>query len=389
MRSNTAEKSFPPSLPLLHWSSPGRAWYHLRVKKRNHGLAKRRSAKAGLPPGTLVHIGRERQGTARVSVISYDEARYEEKEPAGAAACAGLGAVPAVTWISLEGIHEVDILEALGASFGLHPLVMEDILNTEQRPKVEDYAEYLYIVLKMLRFDGAAGEVRGEQISVVLGRNAVLSFQEGIEGDCFDSVRARIRGEKGRIRKAGPDFLAYSLIDAVVDNYFTVLEALGERIEDIEEELIADVTPATLRKIHRAKRDLIVLRKSVWPLREVISFLERGDSPLVHQGTRLYLRDVYDHTVQVIDTIETQRDMVSGMLDVYLSSVSNRLNAVMKVLTVIATIFMPLTFIVGIYGMNFRYMPELQWRYGYLYVWVIMISVGAAMFLYFKRRRWL
>ncbi len=364
-------------------------WYHSKMKNHGQKSARRRSSKTGLPPGTLVHIGRDREKAARISVVSYSETSIEEKEHVKVEACVPYRDAPGTVWVNLEGIHDVAILEKLGGCFGLHPLVMEDILNTEQRTKVEDYTDYLYLVLKMLRFDAAADAVRSEQISLVLGRNYVLSFQEGIDDDAFVSVRDRIRHEGGRIRKAGADFLAYSLIDTVVDNYFTVLEQLGERIEALEEELISAATPVTLQKIHRLKRELIMIRKSVWPLREVIGALERGDSPLVQDATRLYLRDVYDHTVQVIETIETYRDMVSGMLDIYLSSMSNRLNAIMKVLTVIATIFMPLTFIAGVYGMNFRYMPELQWRYGYLFVWMIMILIGLAMFLYFRRKRWL
>jgi len=266
---------------------------------------------------------------------------------------------------------------------------MEDILNTEQRPKTENYSDYLYIVMKMLYADVSANVVLTEQISLVLGQNYVISFQEGIEGDVFGQVRERLRNEKGKARKLGADYLVYSLIDAVVDNYFSVLETLGEQIEALEEKLVANPTSNTLQEIHYLKREMIFLRKAVWPLREVISSLQRGDSILVQDITRLYLRDVYDHTIQVIDTVETYRDMVSGMLDIYLSSVSNRLNAVMKVLTIIATIFMPLTFLAGVYGMNFKYMPELEWRYGYGMIWALMIFIGLYMLVYFRKKKWL
>ncbi|MBI5640616.1 MAG: magnesium/cobalt transporter CorA, partial [Nitrospirae bacterium] len=256
-------------------------------------------------------------------------------------------------------------------------------------PKMEDYSDYLYIVLKMLYYDDKVKRIITEQISLICGPNFVISFQEGLEGDVFSAVRDRIRNNKGRIRKMGADYLVYSLLDAVVDNYFMILEKLGEDIEDLEEKLITKPTSETLHEIHYLKREMIFLRKAVWPLREVISGLERGESALIHESTRVYLRDVYDHTIQVIDTIETFRDMVSGMLDIYLSSISNRLNAVMKVLTIIATIFMPLTFIAGVYGMNFRHMPELDWQYGYPLIWLVMITIGISMLIFFRKKDWL
>ncbi|NJD55290.1 MAG: magnesium/cobalt transporter CorA [Nitrospirae bacterium] len=359
------------------------------MQHRAGKTVRKRSQKSGLPPGSLVHIGVQRVEKTKITVISYDETQFTEQSFDSVEACIPFRESPAITWINIDGIHQTDILEKLGACYDLHPLVMEDILNTEQRPKVENYDDYLYIVMKMLHAGGTDVEVSTEQISLVLGRNHVISFQEGIEGDVFGHVRERLRSEQGKARKLGADYLVYSLIDAVVDNYFLVLETLGEQIESLEEKLVTSPTSETLRAIHYLKREMIFLRKSVWPLREVISSLQRGDSPLVQDATRLYLRDVYDHTVQVIDTIETYRDMVSGMLDIYLSSVSNRLNAVMKMLTIIATIFMPLTFIAGVYGMNFKYMPELEWRYGYFLIWTVMILIGVFMLIYFRKKKWL
>jgi magnesium transporter len=253
---------------------------------------------------------------------------------------------------------------------------------------MEDYGDYLYVVVKMLHDKGKTGQVEAEQVSLIIGPNFVFSFQEG-EGDVFEPIRERIRNGKGRLRKMGADYLAYSLLDAIVDYYFVILEKLGERVEFLEEELVTNPKTQTLQEIHHLKREMIFLRKAVWPLREVIGALERGESPLIQKGTSLYLRDVYDHTIQAIDTVETFRDMVSGMLDIYLSSVSNRLNAVMKVLTIIATVFMPLTFLAGVYGMNFKYMPELEWRWGYPLVWAVMIGIGGVMLIYFKRKKWL
>jgi magnesium transporter len=254
---------------------------------------------------------------------------------------------------------------------------------------MEDYSDYLYVVLKMLRYNDSNGGTLSEQISLIVGPNFVFSFQEGIEGDVFGIIRERIRNNKGRIRKMGADYLAYSLIDAIVDNYFAVLEKLGEKVELLEERIVSNPETETLREIHFLKKEMIFLRKAVWPLREVINALERGESALVRESTRIYLRDVYDHTIQIIDTVETFRDTVSGMLDIYLSSVSNRLNAVMKVLTIIATIFMPLTFIAGVYGMNFKYMPELQWRIGYPLFWVVIIVIAGIMLIFFRKKDWL
>jgi magnesium transporter len=293
-----------------------------------------------------------------------------------------------VTWINIDGLHQIEILEKIGECYGLHPLVLEDILNTDQRPKMEDYSNYIYIVLKMLDQGNKSNEIATEQISLILGPNFVFSFQEK-EGDVFDPIRERIRNGKGRIRKMGADYLAYALLDSIVDNYFIILEKLSEKIEYLEEKLITRPTPETLQTIHHIKREMIFLRKAIWPLREVIGGLERNESSLIKESTKIYLRDIYDHTIQTIDTIETFRDMVSGMLDIYLSSVSNRLNSVMKVLTIIATIFMPLTFLAGIYGMNFKYMPELEWGWGYPVLWLIMIGIGIFMLAYFKKKNWL
>ncbi len=349
---------------------------------------KKRSKKVGLPPGTLVHIGEKKTEKVRITVIDYDEAQFQEKEAKTIEECSPLKDKTAVRWINMEGIHQVETLEKLGNCFELHSLILEDILNTDQRPKREDFEDYIYTVLKMLYYDDKSGEIITEQISLILGPNFVISFQEG-GGDVFDPIRERIRNAKGRIRKMGADYLAYALIDAIVDNYFVILEELGEKIEYLEEELVTDPTSETLQAIHSLKREMILLRKSVWPLREVISSLEREESSLIRESTGIYLRDVYDHTIQVIDAIETFRDMLSGMLDIYLSSISNRMNEVMKVLTIIATVFIPLTFIAGLYGMNFKYMPELEWRWGYAAVLLTMTVIGISMVIYFKRRKWI
>lgn len=350
-------------------------------------LFKKTSTKIGLPPGTLVHIGEKKIDKVRITLIDYDETHLEEKEIKTVEECFSFKDKPTVTWINIDGLHQVDIIEKIGTHFDLHPLTMEDIVHTGQRPKIDDFEHFIFIVFNMLQYDENINEVKAEQVSLIVGSNFVISFQEK-EGDIFNLVRERIRNGKGRIRKSGSDYLAYAMIDVVVDHYFIILEKIGEDIESLEEELLTNPTPDTLQTIHNLKREMIFLRKSVWPLRDVVSTLERGDSDLISETTIIYLRDVYDHTIQVMDTIETFRDMISGMLDIYLSSVSNKMNEVMKVLTIIATIFIPLTFIAGIYGMNFKYMPELDWQWSYPVLWLVIIIVGVSMVIYFKRKGW-
>jgi magnesium transporter len=347
----------------------------------------RKSRKTGLPPGTLVHIGHKKATAVRITLIDYDEHSFQEKQVTDIKECFALKETPTVTWINIDGIHEVNITEKIGENFELHPLILEDILNTTQRPKFEDYDSHLYIVLRMLMAAGEKQLIQSEQVSIVVGRKFVISFQESI-GDVFEPIRDRIRKAKGRIRKMGSDYLAYSLLDAVVDGYFSVLETTGEKIESMEDQLVKNPTEKILRQIHSLKREMIYLRKSVWPLRELISNLQRSESELIAQSTGVFLRDVYDHTIQVIDTVESYRDIVSSMLDLYLSSISNRMNAVMKVLTIIATIFIPLTFVAGIYGMNFKYMPELEWRWSYAVVWLVMIAIAVVMIVYFRKKKW-
>jgi magnesium transporter len=350
---------------------------------------KKRSLKAGMPPGTLVHIGAKKAGASRIRILDYDEHGVREKKEALLNECVPFRDTDSVTWIDIEGLQDVGLLDHLGNTYGLHPLILEDILNTDQRPKSDDMESYIYVVLKMLDFDPASLEIVSEQVSIVFGRNFVISIQEGREGDLFEPLRERIRNGKGRIRKLGPDYLAYSLLDTIIDHYFLILEKFAERIETLEENLISDPRPETLRQIHSMKREMIFLRKSAWPLRELIYNLEKSDSDLIQSATKIFLRDIYDHAVHIIDSIETYREMLSSMLDIYLSSVSNRMNQVMKVLTIIATIFMPLTFLAGLYGMNFKFMPEIGWRWGYPMVLLIMSTVAAVMLYLFRKKKWL
>lgn len=347
-----------------------------------------RSEKLGLSPGTLMHVGAKKTEKTRITVIDYDAAGFIEKEVGAVEECFPFKETSTVTWINVDGVHDAGIIEKLGGRFDIHPLVLEDIMTTTQRPKTEDLGGAIFVVLRMIEYDEKCSEMTADQLSLILGPNYVLSFQE-TPGDCLDPVRERIRGGKGRIRKLGPDYLTYALIDAVVDNYFFVLERLGEKIDGLEERLIAEPRRELLHEIHALKREMIDLRKSVWPLREVISGLDRLESPLIKKSTGVFLRDVYDHAIQVIDTVESFREILTSMVETYLSSISNRMNEVMKVLTIIATIFIPITFLVGLYGMNFQFMPEIKWRWGYAFVWVLIVGSVAGMFAFFRKKKWL
>ncbi len=349
---------------------------------------KKRKSKIGLPPGTLIHIGEQKIEKVKFTVIDYNEKEYTERELESLEECYPYLEKPTVTWLNVDGLHNLDIITELGNHFYIHPLVLEDIVNTDQRPKLEYFEKYLFIMLKMIYQNEKDKKIEQEQVSIILGHHFVISFQEK-EGDVFNVIRDRIKKSKGRIRTMGADYLAYSLIDAVVDNYFLILEKFGEELEVMEDELLEDPVPETAQKIHELKRELIFLRKSVWPLREIIYGLERGESPLIQKSTSIFLRDVYDHIIQVLDSVETFRDTISSMLDTYLSSLNNKMNSTMKVLTIIATIFIPLTFIAGIYGMNFQFMPELVWRWGYPTVLSVMCILGVCMFFFFKKKKWM
>jgi magnesium transporter len=348
----------------------------------------RLAAKAGLAPGTLVHVGDRRAGDVGLTRIAFTEGTFEESRPSSVAECFPPAPAPAVTWLHVTGLHRPEVIESLGSALGLHPLLLEDILNTDQRPKVEDYGNYLFLVLKPLEWDAASGELKAEQISVILGPHWVVTFEER-EPCLFTPVLERLRAAKGRIRKGGADYLAYALVDAVVDRYFEVLEKLGERVEDLDETLLEAPDRSAMQRLHILRQELIVLRKAVWPLREVLGSLERDDDDLIQPGTRVYFRDVYDHSLRIIENLESYRELVSGMQELYLAGVSHRLNEVMKVLTVFTAIFAPLTFLVGVYGMNFPRIPEFGFRHAYFVLWGVMASVAAGMVWYFKRRKWL
>ncbi len=343
---------------------------------------------AGLPPGTPVYTGEHPEKKVIITLIDYNENSVNERviTPEETISCVKPGTI---SWVDVEGLRDVSAIQKISDNIGLHPLVLEDILNVEQRPKMEEFDGYIYIVLKMFHTAKGGYEIVPEQVSIILSRNFVVTFQEGIEGDTFYDLRERIRHNKGVINKTSSDYLVYSIIDSIIDSYFTILETFGDRIEKIEEELVNNPQKRTLTEIYKLKREMLYLRKTVWPLREAISRMERGESEMITRNTHLYLRDVYDHTINVLDIIETYRDMLSGMIDIYLSSISNRLNETMKYLALISTIFIPMTFIASIYGMNFDNMPELQWIHGYKFALGLMFSMGLGFFIYFKRRKWI
>jgi magnesium transporter len=361
-------------------------------KKSHQGLGRHlsnRSRKAGMAPGSLVYIGKKtKEQTVRITAIEYNGQTLSEREVNHPAELLPLKPAPTMTWINVDSVQDAALLEEFGQLFDLEPLLLEDILNTEQRPKCEFLESHIYIFLKMFDFNTAKQEVSTEQVSIVMGSNFLITFQEEI-GNEFDPIRQRLRANSIRLRTGGPGFLAYSLIDTIVDHYFVVLEKAGHYLEELEELLMVDRPPNILHQVHHIKRELIFFRKHIWPVREVVSSLQHADTELLNQQTQTYLRDVYDHTIQAMDTLETYRDLIGGIQDLYLSVLSNRMNEIMKVLTVISTIFIPLTFIVGVYGMNFKFMPELDLPWAYPTVWAIMFAIAIAMAAHFRRKHWI
>ncbi|HSO20156.1 MAG TPA: magnesium/cobalt transporter CorA [Desulfosarcina sp.] len=351
-------------------------------------LTRRTLKKVGSAPGTLVHVGEQKTDAVHLSLMHYHPGELIEHALEKVEDGLALLREGTTTWINIDGIHDVDFMEHLGKQHGIHPLTLEDVLNTTQRPKAEVFDDYLFVVLKMLHYDSGKKSVGAEQVSLIVGPQILVSFQEAA-GDVFEPVRERIRKGKGRIRGGGSDYLAYALIDAVVDNYFVILDHLGQRLEEMEAAIDENPTTGLLATIHTVRQELIYLRRQVWPLRDVIAHLLKEDSAFIGEATRLFVRDVYDHTVQIIDTIESFRDVLSSLQDLYLSMISNRMNEVMKVLTIIATTFIPITFIAGVYGMNFQHMPELAWRWGYPAAWGAIVAVVAGMLTFFRRRKWL
>ena len=338
-------------------------------------------------PGTIEFVGEQKVEHVEIKLIDYNAVDLVERAVEDFHECFGYRDTETVSWINVNGLHDNDLIRELGSHFKVHPLALEDIVNTHQRPKMEDYGDHLFIVVRMLSLDADEGRLKSEQVSLVIGPNSLLTFQER-PGDVFEPVRERLRRGRARIRKAGPGYLGYAILDAVVDHYFKVLEGYAEAIEILEEEVLDNPTENVLQRIHHLKREMVLLRRAVWPVREVVTRLERDETSLISDEVAPFLRDLQDHVLQVADTVDAFRDILSGLQDLYLSSLSNRMNDVMKVLTIFASIFVPLTFIAGIYGMNFEHMPELAWRWSYPIFWVVIIVIVVTLLALFHRRKW-
>jgi len=346
------------------------------------------SSKTGLPAGELVHVGAVHEVESSITLLDYDKNNLVIHRLDSVSDLFPYKNTESVTWVVIEGLADINLMSELGQVFGIHPLVLEDILNTHQRPKLDEYKDYLYMVLKRLEVTDVEFMVKQEQISLLLFKNILFTFKEKRD-DLFDPVVKRLQAEKGRLREQSTDYLAYIILDTVVDGYFAMQDSLDIFTANIEEKLFERPGPELLSRIQQVKREMIFVKKSLSPLREMLAALERSDSKLLSEKTHIYLRDVYDHAIRVIESVDSYRDLITGMLEIYLSSVSNRLNEIMKVLTVFSTIFIPLTFITGIYGMNFQNMPELKWPWSYPILWGIFITIPLVLLIYFRKRKWL
>jgi magnesium transporter len=347
------------------------------------------SHKAGLPPGAIVHVGDVHQDDTKISVFNYNIDGIEEPPFESLEQLLDYKNNDRVTWVVVEGLSNADFIGKIGDIFDIHPLVIEDILTTHQRPKFEEYDHYVYMVLKSLSSDSKQFTVQDEQISILLLDHFVFTFKEKSD-DLFVPVIQRIKTSKGYFRSMGADYLTYAILDVIVDNLFILIDALDETTLTLEDSLMTDEpTRVTLVLIQRLKRELIQIRRFVSPLRELMAGMLRSDSELIQEKTHIYLRDVSDHAIRIIESIESYQNILAGLLDIYISSISNKMNEVMKVLTVFASIFIPLTFIAGVYGMNFTDIPELHWKWGYPAIWGVFITITVALLIYFKKKKWL
>ncbi|MBL7932500.1 MAG: magnesium/cobalt transporter CorA [Bacteroidia bacterium] len=339
----------------------------------------------GAPPGTLIYTG-DQSGRIKISLIEFNEAEFFEEEFYDLSDCLSRIKTGMIKWINVEGVHNTSLIEKIGQIYGIHPLTLEDIVNVDQRPKFEEYDNYVLSVMKMIMYEE---KVLAEQLSLILLKDTVISFQEPHGGDAFTIIRTRLRQAKGRVRKLGADYLFYCLMDAAVDYYFNTVEKIGDKVAKVEEEIISEPKEESLLELYNLKREIIYLRKQVWPLRDMLSNLQRSESEFISSNSFIFFRDLQDHTTRIIDTVETYRDLLSGIMDIYLSTNANKMNQVMKVLTIMSSIFIPVTFIAGVYGMNFEFMPELKSPYGYAGVWVVMLGVMGGLVYYFKRKKWM
>ncbi len=348
---------------------------------------KKRTENKGAVPGSLIFIGKQKMEKPKLTVIDYDKDEINEFEAKNISDCFKYKHTDSVTWINLYGIHETEIIKQIGEHFELHSLLLEDILFTGQRPKLEDFDNYLFVVMKMLKYDDKLKAVSSEQISIILGKNFVITFQEQ-PGDVFGPVRDRIRKSKGRIRTSGCDYLAYAIMDTIVDNYIYAIERIGEQIEDLEIHIIENASKEILQEIYTYKKEIGFFLKVTRPVIDIMNKLNKTESELINKKTSPFIKDLDDLTVHGVDSLNTYRDMLSDYLNIYHTSVSNRMNEVMKVLTIFAAIFIPLTFIAGIYGTNFDFLPELHFKYAYFVMWGVMLAIAVVMLLYFRKKKW-
>ncbi len=348
-------------------------------------MFKKRNAKIGSAPGTLVIP--KRSPEPRIKVMRYQPTGVEEEAITDVESLASVTREGTISWIDIQGFGDKSMMHRIGQIFGLHALLLSDVVNVPQRPKADEYDNHLLLILKMV-LGWHEGAVDSEQVSIVVGSNYVITFQEKY-GDVFDPVRKRIRTGKGIIRKHGPDYLAYAIADTIIDGYYPMLEKIGEQLEGLEDSVVTNPKPELLRQLNRIKNQLVNLRRGIWPQREAMNSLVRGDHAAITTDVQIYFRDTYDHCVQTSEVAEMYREMVTGLMNTYLSSISNRMNEVMKVLTIMASIFIPLTFVAGVYGMNFEHMPELHFKWAYPLVWAVMLSLSSGMFVFFWRKGWL
>ena len=346
------------------------------------------SQKAGFPPGSLVHVGEVLETEVRITIVDYTKDVIEEQTVESIEQILQCREKDTVTWVNIEGLGNIELVGAIGEAFNIHPLVLEDILNTHQRPKLEEYDDYLYCVLKGISLAENGFSVEYEQISMLILNDFVFTFKEKRD-ELFEPVRRRLRSSKSHFRSQGTDYLAYVILDTIVDSYFTLQDSLDDIVDSVEEELLTEPTPKTLGTIQSVKRELIIIRRTISPLREMLNAILRSESPLIEEKSLIYFRDISDHVLRISESIESSRDMIAGLLDIYITTISNKMNEIMKVLTVFASIFIPLTFIAGIYGMNFEYMPELKWKWAYPALWVAFIAIPVILLVYFKKKKWL
>ena len=364
-----------------------------KIKRKVHALVRNNITKETVKeklshaPGHVIYTGNKAQKAVSIDVFDYNDDYLDEETLARLEEYHKDTDEKTVTWININGLSDTVALTQIAERYKLHPLVMEDVANTSQRPKLDEYGDHLFIVFKMLYYDDQ-NQLNVEHISLILGKTYLICLQE-YDGDVFDGVRERIRHAKGRVRSNGADYLTYAIMDAVIDHYFIIIEQLSNKIEDLEDKIYTDNSKNYSQEIQNLKKEVIQVRRSIFPLREVVNKLEKVDNHLILKKTQIFVRDLYDHTIQVIETVEVYRDTIAGLMDMNSTNIANRMNEVMKVLTIIATIFIPMTFLAGIYGMNFEYIPELHAANGYYYFWGAMIVIFIASLIYFKRKKWL